>query len=251
MNDSPVIYTIDQRGHRFTSRDEADMTDMEVLMSINPLMVGMLPSKVGLWACNKCDESPYNMVIDQEARTITAPTECPLANGIVTHYSLEVPSGVMVVANDLRSLFGVPHEYGDGMPSYNSDLGQSQYMLGLAQEFKLAYGPVGNTSPCLYTTEAGFEIATAAWDVEAGDVIHPAEPLAHIITDLWAFCIADSRVFQGKLNEQIQRGEKPYDEQYTMVGVEPGTYQFTHHTGELGFDHDSYDRIVYTTIRKA
>jgi len=242
-------YAFDQRGHRHSKFDTVDMTTLKLLIDINPLMVTMVPSKAGLWACSKCDASQYSMVIDHEAKTITAPTECPVpAEGLITSYVLEVPSGGMVVANDLRDLWGIDPRLDDHHASYNSDLGQQQTILAYAA-LGMAYGPVGNSSPGLYPVGAGYEIANPAyleheeWDgwYEGEDSENP--PLATIITDLWAYCIVD-------LNEFNRRGGDLVEQYATVVDVDPGSYMFTHHTGEASFKHDTNDRIVYTTITK-
>ena len=35
-----------------------------------------------------------------------------------------------------------------------------------------------------------------------------------------------------------------------MVEIPAGTYEFTYHGGELGFDGDSYNTVIYTEIKK-
>lgn len=238
-----LSYTFNQRGHRFTEAEWIDMTVLKPMIDHNPLNVTFVPTVARLWACSKCDASQYSMVIDHEAKTITAPTECPIpAEGITTSYVLEVPSGGMVVANDLRDLWGIDPRLDDAHASYNSHLGQHQTMLAYAK-LGMAYGPLGNSSPGLYRVGAGYEIATPEYDEERDDFEEGDAPLARIITDLWAFCIVD-------LDQFNQRGGDLAKQYATVVDVDPGNYMFNHHTGEAGFDGWSNDRVVYTNITR-
>lgn len=255
-------YDIDQKGHQYTRHEQVDMS---MLAPIARLMEGkdegrrlifesMLPRIAGFHSsCAMCD-AWTSLIFDHEAKTITAKTECPFKDGITTTFQVGIPSGVMVVANDLRDVFGVPREFGDGMASYNSHMGQSEFMLGIATHFGFAYGPVGNTSPGLYRTATGYEIANPAYDEDTDEWLEEDNNplLAQVITDLWAYCIADARAFQAAQSRSIQAGHGPFQGQYTMVPVEPGTYEFVHHTGELDFKdtYDTNDRVIYTTIRK-
>lgn len=149
-------------------------------------------------------------------------------------FELNVPSGVMVVANDLRPDFDFCGDY-----DVNTAIGcvkttKAMEAIGCAHAF------VGNSCPSMYRTgENTFIIASTGYDKEADKNIEPmGVRVASIVTDLWWYSIVDADEFQ-------RRGcQGQYD--VDRVHVKPGVYRFTHFQH---LDHDKGDEpFTYTLI---
>jgi hypothetical protein len=233
---------VDPNGHMLGDT-EADVFYYGVGKSAHPQVMGLY------YGCRMCDKGRDHRV---EGDTIRIQTPCPLPEGITTVITLKVPSGKIVVADDLRPVYdGFDH---DGLASYNSALGQHQVIEAMAAE-GCAYGPVGNSCPGLWRTgEDTYEIVSGVWDEEWADEDDepPASPrkpedkLASICTDLWAYSIADydDWVAKGGDLKEVERGH------VNVADIEPGVYEFTHHTGEKDFDHWVAGELVFAHIRK-
>lgn len=191
--------------------------------------------------CGACDERPAFKV---NGNVVTVREPCPYPDGMTSVITLAVPSGRIVVTDDLRPVY----DWDDrGMASYNSALGQHQAIEAMARA-GCAYGPVGNSSPGLYRTGASnYVIAGLAYDEESGTEVLPEgwEALAGIITDLWAYSIAD-------YEDWVSRGGDPESLGWgdTVVDLPPGTYEFTHHTGERGFNRYAAGTVVFAGVRR-
>lgn len=195
------------------------------------------------YSCGMCGEFMEERTTPE---AVHFDTPCPAAEGMTTVIRLEVPSGKIVVEDDLRPLFnGFDH---DGFASYNSVRGQAQVVEAFAKD-KCAFGPVGNSCPTLWKTgEDTYVIARMPYDNEESDEPTPvpedAKKLASICTDLWAYSIVD-------YDEWRRRGGDPESLPWTttIVEIPAGTYEFTYHGGELDFDGDA-DHVVWTDIKK-
>lgn len=201
------------------------------------------------YSCWQCGE-----FIDPEvtAEAVRVKTTCPVpAEGLTSVIRLEVPSGRIVVDDDMRPLFnGFDH---DNLADYNSVLGQHQVIEKFAED-KCAFGPVGNSCPTLWQTdEDTYVIARKPWLTapddpwaDEDDVPAPegARKLASVCTTLWAYSIVD-------YDEWVRRGGDPENlpAMAEIVEIPAGTYEFTHHSGETGFDGDE-DDVVWADIKK-
>lgn len=215
------------------------------------------------YSCGLCGE-----FLDERAtpEAVYFDKPCPVSEGITTVIRLKVPSGKIVVDDDLRPLFdGFDDGEDQGFVTYNSVLGQAQVIEAFAKQ-GCAFGPVGNSCPGLWKTgEDTYVIARMPYsdDEDAEEYDEPvpipegAQQLASICTDLWAYSIAD-------YDEWLKRGGvlvpktdaetgettmEPESWTTTIVEVPAGTYEFTHHSGELDFDADQ-DHVVWADIRK-
>jgi hypothetical protein len=164
--------------------------------------------------------------------------------GITTVVTLRVPSGQVIVTDDLRPVYDWD---GDSVADYNTALGQHQAIEAMAAQ-GCAYGPVGNSCPGLYRTGPDrYVIASPGWDGDGDEEIIPEgwERLASVITDLWAYSVAD-------YGDWVARGGDPagLDWADTVVDVTPGTYRFTHHTGEASFDRDAPGTVIFADIER-
>ncbi|MCI4659719.1 hypothetical protein [Cryobacterium zhongshanensis] len=260
---------IDQRGHQqihleylkaeqtgFVKNDSTPGAHIEWM---NPVYI-----YEGAFDCAACGEYPaFSVEVDEagEPTKLVAKSACALTEGVPMVIELAVPSGKMIVHDSLARVFDFD------LMNYNSKLGQAQAQQIMAAQ-GCAFGPVGNTSPSLVKTgEGAFIIANIDDELEPGEEGYVVgEKLASICTDLWAYSIADLDHFVATARAQLaaasdkERVElvkrelfrwavQPGDPRdridqlgwtVTVVNVTPGTYRFTHHTGEVGFDSDDW-----------
>jgi hypothetical protein len=239
-------------GHQ-VARDP--MTEVDVLvLDIGDSPVFMLDRARMSYSCGLCGQfmkeriTPEGVYFDEP---------CPAAEGMTTVIRLEVPSGKIVVDDDLRPLFGNFED--EDFADYNSVLGQAQVVEAYARD-KCAYGPVGNSCPGLWKTgEDTYVIARMPYDDEDEQVPVPpeAEELASICTDLWAYSIADYDEWLRRGGVLVPKVDKktgetrmePESWTTSIVEIPAGTYEFTYHGGELDFDDDA-DHVVWADIKK-
>lgn len=209
---------------------------------------GLPPFIPGLSRCATCDQEPELRITWD---SVTPREPCPYPDGITTVTTLKVPSGKLIVSDDLRPAYDWQDR--DLTASYNSALGQHQAILAMSAQ-GCAYGPVLNTSPGLYRTPEGLLIvATPGYgeDEKEGDELVPDgwELLAQVITDLWAYSIADHEDWLSLSPDLAARAAR--HRQDTVVAVTAGTWQFTHHTGERGFlyPYDTSEPVIFAEAR--
>jgi hypothetical protein len=212
------------------------------LVTVSPSVPGDPPyvSELLSASCYVCDEYP-ELDITGTAVTVRAP--CLYRGGFTGLNTLAVPSGKVIVSDDLRPVYNWDDSK---MASYNSALGQKQAADAMAKA-GCAYGPVGNSCPGLYRiSEDRYAIASLAYDEETDQAVLPAgwEPLASVITDLWAYSIADFEDWKSKGGDPAALGWGQ-----SVVDIAPGTYQFIHHTWESGFNQDAAGTVIFAHVR--
>ena len=160
-----------------------------------------------------------------------------------------MPSGKLVVANDLRQLFPLPEA--DSF-DINTTRGCSQTALAYAAN-GMSHAFVGNTCPGVYKCEDGtFKIANEPSNDEYNEkkkkwvLIEPApkfdgERVAGICTDLWWFSICDHGEFTRRLKHFKQKAK---DFRVEIVNVKPGVYRFRH--DEEARSQEGPEESVYT-----
>lgn len=183
---------------------------------------------------------------------------CPYSDGFpVTEWEMNVPSGKLVVANDLRVLFPLP-EGDDDIESINTTLGCHQTTLAYAA-VGMAHGSVGNSCPSVYKLPKGqgYSIGTVS------GVSRGARQVTRICTDLWWYSICDKDEFDRrcqKFSDQIvkrkRKGSKvPAEDPVKValehwaceiVDVEPGVYRFRH---DYNIDRNEY-KVVFTRFER-
>lgn len=220
---------LDLNGHR--GRDQIEVSE---IMGIRSRFDG--PSQ-----CSMCGQW-LKISIGADSASVTNP--CALPDGITTTVPLAVPSGRIIVTDDLRPIYRLDDEVADGFLTYCSAAGQAQYIEAMAG-IGCAYGPVGNTCPGLYRTTDGYVIANSGYDEATDQEIRPPEweRLAAICTDLWAYSIADydDWVARGGLPKSLGRTD-------TVVTVPAGVYRFTYHGGERAFADGGAAPTIYAHI---
>ncbi|TLQ39196.1 hypothetical protein [Streptomyces marianii] len=192
------------------------------------------------WRCATCDQVPEYIVRD---KAVQVQKPCPYPNGITTEIRINVPSGKLIVTDDLRDVYCVDHNGA----SENTALGQAQVVQAMAA-LGCAFGPVGNSSPGLYRTcqSDSYIIASPILDDDDVPSIPDEDCIAEIDTALWAYSIADYEDWKAKGGAP---GQKLLGH-YTVVDVTPGTYRFTHHVGERGFDKYAPETVVFAHVER-
>lgn len=228
----------EQNGHFLTSQATARLLHLEE--GHPPLLLDTTLH------CHRCDRRPHLLVEDGLVR---AQEPCALEEGITTTITLALPSGKLLVSDDLRPVYALPRELEDTFASYNTHLGQAQVVEAMAS-IGCAYGPVGNASPGLYRTGPDtFVVAALGYEEDEegfeAEPTPPGELLASVCTDLWAYSMAD-------YEHWIARGGDPATLGWsdTVVELPAGTYSFTHHTGERSFEHDAPGTIIYAHVER-
>ncbi|MFI1769098.1 hypothetical protein ACH41H_44700 [Streptomyces sp. NPDC020800] len=226
----PKTLPLETNGHvlSFSGKTEAEV-----------YFIAGIPQVSGVaYDCGVCDERPKYRVTDT---AIEVENPCPYPDGLTTEITLEVPSGKIVVTDDLRL-----YRYDDtGFASYNSALGQAQAIQAMAAA-GCAYGPVGNTCPGLYRTGPDtYVVARPGYDEDDNPDLPEDDSLAGIVTDLWAYSIADFEHWKSRGGDPETLGWTE-----TVVDITPGTYRFTHHTGERDFDPDAPGAVVFAHVER-
>lgn len=197
--------------------------------------------------CAHCGADSFDIETDGvSVRLSGAP--CPFPDGVpANEWELNVPSGRIVVANDLRNQFPLTIST-DDMPSVNTLAGCRTTSQAYAA-VGLAHGFVGNTCPGVYCLGEGkYEISSFYEKDEDEEDAVPTKPkpraapkkkVASICTDLWWYSICDAdewkrraRKFGGTLKDV---GAK-------TVKVKPGVYRFKHN------DSVGDDDVLYATF---
>ncbi|MFB6881428.1 hypothetical protein ACFCY8_11385 [Streptomyces noursei] len=187
--------------------------------------------------CAVCDARPVFRV-GEDAVEVVDP--CPYPEGITTTITLDVPSGKLLVSDSLRPVYNWDS---NAVADYNTVLGQAQAVEAMAA-IGCAFGPVGNSCPGLYRTGPdSYIIASPRRDENDNPSLPEDACLASICTDLWAYSLADYEHWQARGGDPDKLGWTD-----TVVDVPPGTYRFTHHSGERGFDHDSLETVIFAHI---
>lgn len=179
--------------------------------------------------------------------------ECPLPNGFEPNeWELNVPSGKIVVSNDLRNWFPLPEGDGD-IPSINTIRG-CRMMTQAYAATGMSHGFVGNTCPGVYKVgENSFKIANEPsedyWDEEKKQWLpreefsaFEGECIASICTDLWWYSICDYDEFERRKAKFGGELDSNWD---AIIDVKPGVYRFRH---DDEADRDSGDEVVYATF---
>lgn len=194
----------------------------------------------GVMKCSHCGETEFGLETNGKVVRI-AGKPCPYPDGLpLTEWELNVPSGKLVVANNLCALFPVISDD----PDINTVLGCRQRALTYA-EAGLAHGFVGNTCPGVYLVGSGsgaaYKIATKphneVWDgskyVAVRTPKFKGKFVASICTDLWWYSICDGDEFDRRVKHF---GEKASDFGAKTVRVRPGVYRFRHDEGAVAQD---------------
>lgn len=182
-----------------------------------------------------CGQCGADFTLARDGDRAVASTECVHPGGLKPYrVLLDVPSGEIVFANDLRSLVICDEPPG---PSVNYAIGRKATTEAFART-GMVHISVGNSCPNVMAEPDGsYVVARGHIDEEdengeplPDDVILAAEKaleercLASICTDLWWFSAMDSDWFYARCTDE---GVDPNRYGFTLVVVEPGVYEFT------------------------
>jgi hypothetical protein len=215
--------------------------------------------------CYKCSEE-VEFVFDTKTKKATAKTTCPNANGIPAYsVEMDVPSGKLLIANDLRHWIDVAAEY-----DVNYVNGQKRTAEAYAANGMFHFS-VGNTCPGIYqkgnvitlgnakhedpsdidedeeelkgkalkvaerAAEAAYEARKAPYGKELGSVC----------TDLWWWSGADYDYLKQRAGKDFQRLVK--DHYTTVVKLTPGRYKATG-LSHIARQHENKEYKAYCKI---
>ena len=206
--------------------------------------------------CQNCDDYvEFDFTDAYPGKNYEALTACPVARDATYKVQLNVPSGKIVIADDLRRTFGRPN----GNASLNSIVGRQKHAAEFA-EMGVAYGCVLNTSPSVFLApdentpgQQKIVVASLDYDYETGEEIVPGgwNKIGEVITDLWAYSIADHDHYLQKEDEN-SRSENPPKGRVVKVDIAEvpvGVWEFTHYADQPDFDDESPGAIIYAEAR--
>jgi hypothetical protein len=193
-------------------------------------------SLTGLRACSFCGEEDFATETDGKVVRIVG-EPCKFPNGLPpTEWELNVPSGKLVVANDLRELFPLPED-----EDFDTTLGCRQTALAYAAN-GMAHAFVGNSCPGVYECGKGlFKIANEPWEDAKPRPKFEGKRVAGICTDLWWYSLCDQEEFERRCKRFKQKAKNFRVETITL---KPGVYRF-HHNEEARRQEGPKER-VYT-----
>lgn len=201
-----------------------------------------------------CCECAKSFTLEIEGDRVVASTVCAMPGGLpVYDVLLNVPSGEMVFANDLRPLILCDDPEG---PDVNSRLGCKLVTQAYAGH-GMVHISVGNTCPGVHREPDGSLVVARRYAEEEDEDGEPipdaiykareaeieANQVASICTDLWWFSAMDYDWFVRRCEAE---GEDPNDFDFTIVVVEPGVYAFS---DEMPRDRDE-NGAVFSRVRR-
>lgn len=206
---------------------------------------------IGSDGCSYCGADRFHFETNGKVVRLSG-DNCPLPNGFEpTEWELNVPSGKLVVANDLRRWFPLPEGDGD-IPSINTVLGCRMTALAYAKA-GMSHAFVGNTCPGVYRlTDKSFKLATEPRDEywNGKDWVpykrrpkFKGERVAGVCTDLWWYSLCDLEEFERRI---VKFGGSLKEAYAEVIDVTPGVYRFRHNDD---FDRDEFkNEVVYATF---
>lgn len=238
------VSKIETAGHSFLDGPLSHITEIDATISLGGEYVMIdFPN-----TCMNCG-AYLSLRYDEDSGILRVNNDpCEAAGDIITTVRLNVPSGQLIVSDSLRSVYDVER----GEVSLSSRLGQST-MMKLMEKAGCAYSCVITRDPdILRRPDGSYAIAKLPYneEIDEDDVPEGWQPLAHIITSLWAVSIADYADWLAKGGETIEQNDD-YG-QRKLIDVEPGEYEFTVFTGRADFpdEHMSDDILIYTEFRR-
>ena len=227
-----------------------------ILDSMRQALESGIPSKTSikfggnsLFNCSVCDEY---ITYTFDGVTLGAENKCPYPNGIPEiSFELPVPSGKLVVANDLRYLFEDEYEEVDLRPNsrgwgfnINSDLGCVQVFQTYGK-LGMAHGFVGNSCLSMYRIDrTTLTLSMVEHDEETYKHKElPGERVAGVCTDLWWYSVVDYRTY-------VARAGKEPNKYCDVVDVKPGMYKVIQRTHMIDRDANVTDHYaVFKWVR--
>lgn len=251
----PGYMAVDQRGHSFASPvvsirsvelygDPERFPGLAEKLHTHPMNMAL--ERYGLGECHWCGVQP-KVYLNEDRTALVADSECAAPEGVMTEYDIAFKSGRIVVQDSLGDVYCLAPEIDHSLHSYNTAIGQSQYVLEMAK-LGCAYGPVGNTCPGVYRVAPDeYVVASLAYDNDPSSDAEDVLPegwvsVAAVITDLWAYSIADH-------DDYVAKGGDMQNAPPEVVEITPGTYHFKHFTGLRNFDRDAPELTIFAEFK--
>ncbi|MFI1225881.1 MULTISPECIES: hypothetical protein [unclassified Streptomyces] len=223
-----ILPVTETNGHVFVN-DEAEVYWVDGCPPIaGPIDLG----------CRSCAKQPARRVVEGAVHVLDP---CPYPDGIRTEITVSVPSGKLIVADDLRPAY----DFDGAAVRYNTDLGKAHMVHGMAS-MGCAFGPARSGGLGLYRTDPDRYLIASPASADGNETAMPgAVLLAPIDTVVWSYAIAD-------YEHWISRGGTPDGlDSYAVVDVPPGRYIFTHLSLTRSFDHEAAGDVIYARIQRA
>jgi len=238
---TPLLATADLKGHDSDAyKDETRKFIFDRLLSLLGLYetsesLDKLLNTKGEWlklmghssGCPLCGKDIHFEFNGDQLRAIEP---CRFEGGVKPQeILLNIPSGKMVVANDLRDIFRVVGDFNVNTTAGCYDTTSLYAEAGMFHAF------VGNTCPSMFSkgTAKGKKYSHFSLGVHKGK---EANKVASICTDLWWVSIADYTAF-------INAGGKVKEYGAEVVDCVPGTYRFKHFFQSHGEEHKVFTEI--------
>lgn len=221
-----------QEGNQFV-----DMLIAHIQDSSNPLteeVVFDVSSSIRL--CSECG-TKLDFRYDGKRIYCTTP-QCEHVGGLPPYdVRIDIPSGRIVFANDMRSL--IEPNWREVIPyfSVNGSLGKSREAKWF-EERGMAFSFVGNTCPSIYQLKQDTLLIGWLYNEEGDDELLHSH--GTITTDLWWYCAMDGDKFDSIKGD--------YDEDIVEINVPPGQYSFISYSHSDLYD---YERDgIFSMVRK-
>lgn len=206
--------------------------------------------RLSLSNCHYCGENNFGLETNGQVLRIEG-ASCEFSKGMPpSEFELNVPSGKLVVANDLRELFPLLEDDFN----VNTLWGCRQTTLAYAA-IGMAHAIVGNSCPGVFQCEDGtFKIANPPpdehWNGKAWVEVRPkplfdGKKVASITTDLWWYSLCDYDDFKRRCR---YFKHKVKDFHIKVVKVVPGVYRFQHDDEARG--HRGRDECVFARFKR-
>lgn len=198
-----------------------------------------------IFNCHECGEK---LKLETNGPDWICSNPCPYPKGIGPFvFELNVPSGKLVVANNLCKYFPVQDFF-----HINNRAEEKNRTLAFAKA-GLAHCFVGNTCPGVYGEKSSrFIIGSHTRKNPRFKNGGPTRRLAGICTDLWWFSICDYDEFcKSSRHESVQTCNEFLKNSCEIVKCLPGVYRFKHMYHMR--DHDDYKddkNFIYTYFEK-
>jgi len=199
------------------------------------------------FSCTFCDQR-LSLGYDGQ-RLLVVDEPCPHPDGLVTEWELNVPSGKLAIANDLRQWF-------PGLEDYSANALLDRHLTTLAYaKVGMSHGYVGNTCPGVYQDGDTFVIGSYSEDPPDDDEddeddegeVAPCpwgKEVASVCTDLWWYSMVDHAELLRR-RDHYTPGVKIDEHRINVIDVKPGVYQFRQ---VVGVNHH-VSNVVYATFK--
>jgi len=177
--------------------------------------------------CPLCGE---DINLEFNGTQVRAISPCRYEHGVAPHeVTLNIPSGKMVVANDLRDIFRTIGDYDVNTTAGCNDTTDKYAEVGMFHAF------VGNTCPAMFRKGKAKNGKYQSFSIGTHRASEDRQ-VAGICTDLWWVSIADYDSF-------IAGGGKVVESYHEVVDCVPGIYRFKHYYTSHGGDHKVFTEI--------